>query len=57
MLLRDSPHKANASFAGVINRARQFRGQDAEGYRAEFIRLVDLAAGLQQTKGAVVSSR
>ena len=31
MLLRDSPHKANASFAGVISRARQFRGEDAGG--------------------------
>ena len=56
MLLRDSPHKANASFSGVINRARQFRGEDTEGYRAEFIRLADLAAGLQQTKDALVSS-
>jgi Ca-activated chloride channel family protein len=54
MLLRDSPHKAKASFDAAIARARQFRGEDLEGYRAEFIRLADLAAGLQHAKGAPV---
>jgi Ca-activated chloride channel family protein len=53
MLLRDSPHKANASFDAAITRARQFRGEDAEGYRAEFVRLADLAAGLTQTKEGI----
>jgi Ca-activated chloride channel family protein len=46
MLLRGSEHRANASFASVGERARTFRGNDAAGYRAEFIRLVDRAAGL-----------
>ena len=58
MLLRDSPNKAGASFDAVIARARQFRGEDAEGYRAEFIRLADLAAGLKRTREpAAVTTR
>jgi Ca-activated chloride channel family protein len=55
MLLRDSPHKGNASFDALIARARQFRGNDPEGYRAEFIRLADLAAGLKRTKETPVA--
>jgi Ca-activated chloride channel family protein len=55
MLLRDSPHKANASFDALIARARQFRGTDAEGYRAEFIRLADLASGLKATRETPVA--
>ena len=47
MLLRNSEHRGHASFATAIARARTFRGADADGYRAEFIRLADLAAGLQ----------
>jgi Ca-activated chloride channel family protein len=50
MLLRDSPYKAQASYAALVARARQFRGEDNEGYRAEFIRLADLAAGLTQVR-------
>jgi len=46
MLLRGSEHRGIASYGAVLIRARTFRGADAEGYRAEFIRLVDLAAGL-----------
>ncbi|TAL39826.1 MAG: VWA domain-containing protein [Spirochaetes bacterium] len=41
MLLRDSPFKGSSSYADVIERARAAQGRDAEGYRAEFIRLVD----------------
>ena len=44
MLLRNSPHKGAASFATVIERARSAKGEDADGYRAEFIRLVEIAA-------------
>lgn len=43
MLLRDSPHKASASFAALIARARAAKGEDADGYRAEFVRLAELA--------------
>jgi Ca-activated chloride channel family protein len=43
LLLRNSQYKADASFSGVLRRARDSRGADAEGYRAEFIRLVEKA--------------
>jgi Ca-activated chloride channel family protein len=52
MLLRNSEHKGSASYRTVAARARSFRGSDPEGYRAEFIKLTELAAalnGLQQT--------
>ena len=48
MLLRHSPHAGDASFASAIERARKFRGEDAEGYRAEFIRLMEIAASLSK---------
>jgi len=40
MLLRDSEYKGNASYEAVVALARKSRGEDDEGYRAEFIRLV-----------------
>ncbi len=46
MLLRNSPFKAQASFASVLSRAQAARGQDAFGYRQEFIDLVTRAQGL-----------
>jgi Ca-activated chloride channel family protein len=46
MLLRRSPQAGNASFANAIARARRFRGDDPEGYRAEFIRLMEVASSL-----------
>jgi Ca-activated chloride channel family protein len=46
MLLRKSQHAPNASFAAAIERARRFRGDDPEGYRAEFIRLIEVASSL-----------
>ena len=46
MLLRDSEHKGEATFASVLASARSARGADEEGYRAEFIRLVETAATL-----------
>ena len=46
MLLRNSKHKGSASYSAAAARARNFRGSDPEGYRAEFIKLVDLTAAL-----------
>lgn len=46
MLLRDSKFKGNSSFDDVLRRARQAKGNDEEGYRAEFIRLVELSKSL-----------
>jgi Ca-activated chloride channel family protein len=42
MLLRGSEHKGNLTFDRVLGLARKSKGADLEGYRAEFIRLVEL---------------
>jgi Ca-activated chloride channel homolog len=47
MLLRESPNRGAASFESATQRARKFRGEDGEGYRAEFIRMAELAASLR----------
>jgi Ca-activated chloride channel family protein len=46
MVLRKSPHAGDASMSSAVARARKFRGEDAEGYRAEFIRLMEAAAAM-----------
>ncbi len=46
MLLRQSAFKGDASWDEAGRLARTYRGEDPEGYRAEFARLVDLASGL-----------
>ncbi len=43
MLLRDSPYKGSSSWRSVMERARAAKGIDTEGYRAEFVRLVEMA--------------
>lgn len=43
MLLRGSPYRGSASWTTAMERARAAKGQDREGYRAEFIRLVEMA--------------
>jgi Ca-activated chloride channel family protein len=48
MLLRDSEHKGSSSFADVRTRAGQFKGSDPFGHRAEFLRLVDAAEGVNR---------
>jgi len=40
MVLRDSEYKGTANFDSVTEMARNAMGEDEEGYRAEFIRLV-----------------
>jgi Ca-activated chloride channel family protein len=45
-LLRTSGHKGQATWASARELATRHRGDDPDGYRAEFIRLVDLAAAL-----------
>jgi Ca-activated chloride channel family protein len=59
MLLRDSPFKADAGWADAVTLARTHRGLDADGYRAEFARLVELAASLdrQRTTASNISRR
>ena len=46
MLLRDSPHRGDASWDLVQDLAGGARGLDPEGYRAELLRLVDLSERL-----------
>jgi Ca-activated chloride channel family protein len=46
MLLRGSQYKGESSFDQVIRLARSARGRDEEGYRAEFIRLVETAGAM-----------
>ena len=50
MLLRDSEFKSDASFNSVVEMARKARGNDDEGYRSEFIRLVESAQLLAKSK-------
>lgn len=47
MLLRDSKYKGTATCGSVMERAKKTKGVDDNGYRAEFIRLVERAELLQ----------
>ncbi|MCH7547976.1 MAG: von Willebrand factor type A domain-containing protein [Candidatus Krumholzibacteriota bacterium] len=42
MLLRDSKFKGESSWDDVVRMARAAKGTDTEGYRAEFIRVVEM---------------
>ena len=44
--LRGSSYGAQMSFADIAALANGAKGADADGYRAEFVQLVKLAAGL-----------
>jgi Ca-activated chloride channel family protein len=46
MVLRDSPHKGRSSMDSVVVRAERSRGEDENGYRAEFVRLATAARDL-----------
>jgi Ca-activated chloride channel family protein len=48
MLLRDSEFKGNSSYGAVLELAQEAKGTDAEGYRSEFLNLVQKAQELQQ---------
>ncbi|HPI12848.1 MAG TPA: DUF3520 domain-containing protein, partial [Catalimonadaceae bacterium] len=48
MLLRNSEYKANSAYPSVLSLAKSSKGQDAEGYRGEFIRLVTMAEGMKK---------
>jgi Ca-activated chloride channel family protein len=50
MVLRGSPFKGDATFADAARLATAHRGDDPDGYRAEFIRLVELAAALDRQR-------
>jgi len=46
MLLRESEHKGQATYGQVLSLAEAARGDDADGYRAEFVTLVRAAEHL-----------
>ncbi|MEO8563615.1 MAG: von Willebrand factor type A domain-containing protein [bacterium] len=48
MLLRNSPHAGSLTWPDVVALARGARGDDADGYRADFIKLVERAAELSR---------
>ncbi|MGI8965268.1 MAG: YfbK domain-containing protein, partial [Limisphaerales bacterium] len=48
MILKESEHKGDASFNSVLKLAEQSKGDDKEGYRAEFITLVKKAKSLKR---------
>jgi len=50
MILRDSPYKGSATFAEVLKLAQESQGVDLEGYRAEFIRLVEKSQAIAPRK-------
>jgi Ca-activated chloride channel family protein len=47
LILRDSQYKENATIQQVITLAKNAKGEDEEGYRSEFIKLVKLADTLK----------
>ena len=49
LLLRDSEFKGAASYDRVVRLARASQGEDREGYRGEFIRMVETCALLAPT--------
>ena len=55
MLLRESEHRGRADWPMVLELAREGRGKDAEGYRAEFLDLAERAARLASPKQAQVT--
>jgi len=50
LLLRKSDYKQQASYEQVISLAKTSKGNDEEGYRSEFIKLVETAAVLDDKK-------
>jgi Ca-activated chloride channel family protein len=50
MLLRRSEFGGNASWDSAKALAMQYRGEDRDGYRSEFMRLIDLAADLDRRR-------
>jgi Ca-activated chloride channel family protein len=50
MILRDSKFKKNSNYRQVLSLAKGARGEDREGYRNEFIRLVEMTRALDTGK-------
>ncbi|MBD3413109.1 MAG: DUF3520 domain-containing protein [Candidatus Aminicenantes bacterium] len=50
MLLRDSEFKGSTDFESILRLAQDGKGRDLHGYRAEFIKLVEMCQLLHQTQ-------
>jgi Ca-activated chloride channel homolog len=50
MLLRQSPFKGDSTWEAAAELGRAHRGSDPDGYRSEFVRLIDLAASLDRQR-------
>jgi Ca-activated chloride channel family protein len=50
LLLRKSEFKGQATWTTAQELARRYRGEDADGYRAELVRLMEMAAALDGQK-------
>src|SRR5258706_972618 len=50
LILRNSAHKAKSSYEQVLNLARASKDKDEQGYRSEFVRLVEAAKLLDNRK-------
>ena len=57
MLLRDSKHKGSAKYADVLALARAMRGPDTEGYREEFMRMVETGRTLKGESPVQIGGR
>ena len=51
MLLRDSPFKGSADWDTTMELAVEGKGDDASGYRGEFISLINKAKAIEQVRG------
>jgi Ca-activated chloride channel family protein len=50
MILRDSPYKGTATLNGIWELANEGKGRDREGYREEFLRLVEQAKTINNAR-------
>ncbi len=50
LLMKDSAYKGSATYNAVIKRAKGAKGRDDDGWRAEFIRLVESAQLMEDTR-------
>ena len=57
MVLRDSEYKGQANYASILELASSAKGEDKEGYRAEFIRLVKNARDAFGEPGNAASAK
>lgn len=57
LLLRRSDFRGEATWEQVLSLAREHRGADPDGYRAEFARLIDLAAALDTRRSSTSELR